>query len=176
MQSPRAKLPSTLVTPAGSQAFALGERRRRASVEMRGALGRERSGDPFLRAVIGLDGVKNQVQRPPEAMRASGEGARRRRSPYGAPVVAISPPRSWWACRRANIAKRARGHRLDLGGDARHERDQRRIGIFAGGAVLETVDIREQHSRSALAIVATRAARRRCRHSEIRRSPPCRSR
>src|ERR1019366_142892 len=89
-QSPRAKLPSTRVTPAGSRLLPRASARAAPASRCAAPLGVSEPAIHFLRAVIGLDGVRNHVQRSPAAMRASGEGARPSAiSICAPPVVAI---------------------------------------------------------------------------------------
>ena len=112
-------------------------RPRGAVVDMQHARGSSEPAIHFLRAVTGVDGVRNQVQGAPAPIRAIGwfDAAVGDHHMGAAGRGDLAPPRSWCACRRATVRGRAARHGLDLGGDARHDRDQRGVGMScAGGA------------------------------------------
>src|SRR5215467_2585878 len=70
--SPRAKLPSTWMTPAGSKLLPLRNAATAPASIVRTPLGSREPAIHFFRAVIGLAGVTNQVQRTPLAIASSG--------------------------------------------------------------------------------------------------------
>ena len=72
MQSPRANAPSNFTTPAGNRLAPASSAFAAPASICTVPRGSKEPAIHFLRAVTGLDGVKNHVQRPPSAMRFTG--------------------------------------------------------------------------------------------------------
>ena len=108
--SPRANAPSTLITPTGSRLLPRRSAATAPASIVSVPFGSSEPAIHFLRAVTGLAGVRNQVQRPSSRDRA--QRMRRcgpTRSPCGCRRSSRScRPRSWCACRRARAPSRTR--------------------------------------------------------------------
>ena len=160
--SPRAKWPSIRMTPTGNRLLPRRSAATAPASMVSVPFGSSEPAIHFLREVTGLPAARNQVERRALGNRLQADDRPGpMQSPCGCPRGGdLAGLDLGLHAAARQLGADASRHRLDLGRDALHHRHALGVGVGAGRRVVEPVDVGSSTSRSALTMVATRAASR----------------